>query len=382
MERSFAKTSCGIVAALVAALMAMSLFASPAYAVTAAEKEAEAEAALKQLHSMQETLQQTSSEYYQSLAEYQDAVTMRDIAQARIDEITKEISSIQARLGERARDMYRTGATSVVDLLFGAASFDEFTQSWDILNRVNESDAKMVSDQRKYRAEAEAQKEEYAKQTAIADEKAKKAGEAYQKSQKLVVQMEETYNSLSAEAAKLYEEERIAAERAAAEAAAAAAAEAAAAEAAAAEAGAGETYVATEEQGGVQNDDGTVTDTTTGQVYSSAAEYSASTGNAIVDRAASMLGSAYRYGGTGADGTFDCSGLVGYAITGSTERIGNTTSFMESYNQVTDPQPGDIAVNEGHTGIYIGDGQMIHASDESTGVITGPVQSGMIFVRP
>ena len=382
MERSFAKTSCGIVAALVAALMAMSLFASPAYAVTAAEKEAEAEAALKQLHSMQETLQQTSSEYYQSLAEYQDAVTMRDIAQARIDEITKEISSIQARLGERARDMYRTGTTSVVDLLFGAASFDEFTQSWDILNRVNESDAKMVSDQRKYRAEAEAQKEEYAKQTAIADEKAKKAGEAYQKSQKLVVQMEETYNSLSAEAAKLYEEERIAAERAAAEAAAAAAAEAAAAEAAAAEAGAGETYVATEEQGGVQNDDGTVTDTTTGQVYSSAAEYSASTGNAIVDRAASMLGSAYRYGGTGADGTFDCSGLVGYAITGSTERIGNTTSFMESYNQVTDPQPGDIAVNEGHTGIYIGDGQMIHASDESTGVITGPVQSGMIFVRP
>ena len=361
MERSFAKTSCGIVAALVAALMAMSLFASPAYAVTAAEKEAEAEAALKQLHSMQETLQQTSSEYYQSLAEYQDAVTMRDIAQARIDEITKEISSIQARLGERARDMYRTGTTSVVDLLFGAASFDEFTQSWDILNRVNESDAKMVSDQRKYRAEAEAQKEEYAKQTAIADEKAKKAGEAYQKSQKLVVQMEETYNSLSAEAAKLYEEERIAAERAA---------------------GAGETYVATEEQGGVQNDDGTVTDTTTGQVYSSAAEYSASTGNAIVDRAASMLGSAYRYGGTGADGTFDCSGLVGYAITGSTERIGNTTSFMESYNQVTDPQPGDIAVNEGHTGIYIGDGQMIHASDESTGVITGPVQSGMIFVRP
>ena len=125
-----------------------------------------------------------------------------------------------------------------------------------------------------------------------------------------------------------------------------------------------------------------MSDPATGQVYSSAAEYSASTGNAIVDRAASMLGSAYRYGGTGADGTFDCSGLVGYAITGSTERIGNTTSFMESYNQVTDPQPGDIAVNEGHTGIYIGDGQMIHAADEATGVVVGKVQDGMIAVRP
>lgn len=371
MERSLGITSCGIVAALIAALMAVSMFASPAYAVTAAEKEAEAEEALKQLHSMQETLEQTSAEYYQSLAEYQDAVTLRDIAQARIDEITKEIASIQSRLGERARDMYRHGTASFVDLLFGAASFDEFTQNWDILNRVNESDAKLVSDQRKYRAEAEEQKEEYAKQTAIADEKAKKAGEAFQKSQKLVVQMQDTYNSLSAEAAKLYEEERIAAEQAAAEAAAAAAAEAAAAEA-----------VVVEEAGGIQNEDGTVTDSETGQVYSSAAEYSSATGNAIVDRAASMLGSTYRYGGTGADGTFDCSGLVGYAITGTTERIGNTTSFMQDYNQVTDPQPGDIAVNEGHTGIYIGNGQMIHASDENTGVITGPVQDGMIFVRP
>ncbi|MBQ6390482.1 MAG: C40 family peptidase [Eggerthellaceae bacterium] len=389
MERSFKMTSCGIIAAFVAALMAMAMFASPAYAVTAAEKEAEAEEALKQLHSMQETLQQTSSEYYQSLAEYQDAVTLRDAAQARIDEITKEIASIQSRLGERARDMYRHGSASFVDLLFGAATFDEFTQNLAVLNRVNESDAKMVSDQRKYREEAEKQKEEYAKQTAIADDKAKKAGEAYQKSQKLVVQMEETYNSLSAEAARLYEEERIAAEQAAAEAAAAAAAEAAAAEAAAAEAAEMEGGAAemeggddAEMTGGIQNDDGTVTDSETGQVYSSAAEYSSSTGNAIVDRAASMLGSSYRYGGTGEDGTFDCSGLVGYAITGTTERIGNTTSFMEDYNQVSDPQPGDIAVNEGHTGIYIGNGQMIHASDESTGVITGPVQSGMIFVRP
>jgi cell wall-associated NlpC family hydrolase len=116
-------------------------------------------------------------------------------------------------------------------------------------------------------------------------------------------------------------------------------------------------------------------------VYASASEYSASTGNEIVDRAYSMLGSSYRYGGTGADGSFDCSGLVGYALTGTNERIGNTLTFME-YNQVSDPQPGDIVVSEGHTGIYIGDGQMIHAQDEEHGVVVGKVQDDMIYVRP
>ena len=32
-------------------------------------------------------------------------------------------------------------------------------------------------------------------------------------------------------------------------------------------------------------------------------------------------------------------------------------------------------------GIYIGGGMMIHAATEGVGVITGPVQSGMIYVR-
>jgi cell wall-associated NlpC family hydrolase len=52
---------------------------------------------------------------------------------------------------------------------------------------------------------------------------------------------------------------------------------------------------------------------------------------------------------------------------------------------VSDPQPGDVVVNSYHTGIYIGGGQMIHASDYNTGVIISSVAAGMnnnyIFVR-
>ena len=401
MNYSLGRSRSGqFVALIVATIVASAILfiATPAYAVTAAEKEAEAQEALNQLYALQDTLEQKSAEYYQSLAEYQDAVTLRDAAQERIDAISGEITEIQGRLGSRAREMYRNGATSFIDLLFGATSFDEFTQNWDILNRLNSNDAELSTKAKALRNETKRKKTELTKQAGIAEKKSANAQRAYKESQELVAQMQETYNGLSAEARRLYEEEQAAA---AAAAAAAAQAQAEAEAAAAAEydgddgSGAyedeetGETYyysdgdnnyVATE--GAVENDDGTVTDINTGETYDSPTEYTASTGNEIVDRAASMLGSAYQYGGTGADGTFDCSGLVGYALTGTTERIGNTTSFMSDYNQVSDPQPGDIAVNAGHTGIYIGNGQMIHAGDESTGVIVGDVQDGMIYVRP
>ena len=332
--------------------------ATPAFAAIAAEKAAEAESALTQLSAMQETLEQKSSEYYQSLIDYQQAVEQRDATQERVDELSGEISDIQGRLGTRARDMYRNGSTSFIDLLLGAASFDEFTQNWDLLNRVNETDAELSSRARSLRAEAEEQQAVLAEQAKVAEEKSAAAGAAFQEAQALVEQMQVTYDSLSAEAQELYAAEQAAAAQAQAEAAAAAAVT----------------------EGGVQNDDGTVTDIATGQTYSSASEYSAATGNAIVDRAMAMLGHSYQYGATGANGSFDCSGLVGYAVTGTYDRIGNTTTFM-GYNQVSDPQPGDVCVNAGHTGIYIGNGQMIHAADESTGVVIGNVQSGMIYVR-
>lgn len=346
--------------------------AQPAYAVTAAEKAAEAQEALNELYAMQDTLQKASAKYYQSLAEYQQAVERRDIAQINLDDITEKLKSVQSSLDVRARDMYRNGSTSFVDLLLGASSFDEFTLNWDLLVRVNSTYADLVKDRKELRAKAETQKTEFDRQANVAEQKSVEASEAFRESERLVAQMEETYNNLSKEAQELYEQEQAAAAQAAVEAAAAAQAEAAAE--------AAET-VETPTEGGIQNEDGTVTDAETGQVYQSASEYSSATGNEIVDRAMSMLGASYQYGATGENGAFDCSGLVGYALTGSYERIGNTTTFM-GYNQVSDPQPGDIAVNEGHTGIYIGNGQMVHASDESTGVIVGNVQSGMIYVRP
>ena len=362
----------GFAAVALSAALACGCFAvaPSAYAETAAEKAAEAESALNQLNAMQETLDQKSSEYYTALEAYQHAIEQRDATQARIDELSAEIAEIQGRLSDRAREMYRHGASSFVDLLLGATSFDEFAKNWDLLNRVNETDAELSLKARTLRDE---QKNEYAildQQAKIAEQKSAEAGAAFEEAKELVLQMQATYESLSAEAQILYAQEQAAR---------------AAAYSAAAGGGGGGGYVGGgggggAVTGGVENDDGTVTDVQTGQVYSSASEYSAATGNEIVDRALAMVGSGYRYGSTGSDGYFDCSGLVGYAITGTYDRLGSSATYM-GYEQVSDPQPGDIAVTNGHTGIYIGDGQMVHAADEATGVVVSNVQDGMIFVR-
>ena len=108
--------------------------------------------------------------------------------------------------------------------------------------------------------------------------------------------------------------------------------------------------------------------------------YDVVTGNAIVDRAYSWVGKAEYSMGACSPGLFDCSGFVAYCLTGQYQRLGNTFTFL-GWPQVSDPQPGDVCVNAQHCGIYIGNGQMIHAADYGIGVIIGPVQSGMIYVR-
>ena len=108
--------------------------------------------------------------------------------------------------------------------------------------------------------------------------------------------------------------------------------------------------------------------------------YDVNTGNAIVDRAYSWVGNAEYVWGACSPGAFDCSGFVSYCLTGAYSRLGTTYTFL-TLPQVSDPQPGDVCVNADHCGIYIGGGQMIHAATYGVGVIVGPVQSGMIYVR-
>lgn len=345
-----------------------------------ASKQAEAQAVLASLNSMQMELDQASANYGEALAEQEAAQQSADEAQTRIDEINVEIADVQSRLGDRAHSMYRSGAASFLDLLLGSTSFSEFATNWDLLNKVNNNDAELVQKNKDLRDEAQQQKDTFDEQTRIAAQKADEAKQLQDEAQSTVNSMQATYDSLSAEVAEL-----VAQEKAAQEAAAAAQAQQTVEQSAnqAASNDNGESNDGGSNGGYIDNggssDGGSNGGGSNGGSSSSQPSYNPSTGNAVVDRAYSKIGCWYSWGAVGPD-TFDCSGLVSYALTGSYSRLGTTYTFM-AWPQVSDPQPGDICTSSYHCGIYIGGGQMIHAPQQGEQVKVGPVQSDMIIVR-
>ena len=96
-------------------------------------------------------------------------------------------------------------------------------------------------------------------------------------------------------------------------------------------------------------------------------------GQAVVDFALQFVGNPYVYGGTSLTNGADCSGFVmsvynnfGVSLPHSSaadRNVGATVNGLEN------AQPGDIICYSGHVGIYVGNGQVVHASTSRTGII-------------
>lgn len=94
--------------------------------------------------------------------------------------------------------------------------------------------------------------------------------------------------------------------------------------------------------------------------------------SSILDLAREQLGISYVYGGASPATGFDCSGLVYYCFTKNGYSMNRTASgqYRQGVNvNKEDLQPGDLVFFAstggwyiGHVGIYLGDGEFIHAS--------------------
>ncbi|MCI9217512.1 MAG: hydrolase [Dorea sp.] len=100
----------------------------------------------------------------------------------------------------------------------------------------------------------------------------------------------------------------------------------------------------------------------TNPVYSGTGD--SSLAQIIVSTAYSQLNVPYVWGGASPSG-FDCSGLVMYCHNAAGVSLDHYSESQGAGGAVSDPQPGDVVYYPGHVGIYIGNGQMIHAPQEN-----------------
>ncbi|MEV0706523.1 MULTISPECIES: C40 family peptidase [Nocardia] len=104
-----------------------------------------------------------------------------------------------------------------------------------------------------------------------------------------------------------------------------------------------------------------------------------SLGEVALDAAMSKLGAPYVYGAAGPN-AFDCSGLVQWAYREAGMDLPRTSGAQLNAGapvSLDALQPGDLVsfYGGGHSGLYAGDGNVVHASTSGTPVMIAPISS-------
>lgn len=97
----------------------------------------------------------------------------------------------------------------------------------------------------------------------------------------------------------------------------------------------------------------------------------ASLGQQIVDYAVQFVGNPYVWGGTSLTNGCDCSGFVQSVFAHFGINLSRTT-YTQQYEgkevSYADIQPGDVIYYSGHTAIYMGNNQIVHAANSRDGI--------------
>ena len=111
---------------------------------------------------------------------------------------------------------------------------------------------------------------------------------------------------------------------------------------------------------------GMTTKPSTGSSSNTSKPGNASAGQKIANKGCEYIGNPYVYGGNSLTNGIDCSGFVPqiHAKFGiSTPRNSTSLRYGGKAVAVSDMMPGDVVCYEGHVAIYIGGGQIVHASN-------------------
>lgn len=302
--------------------------------------------------------------------------TGEDITKAQSDLVVaqKKEKEQYAAMKKRIKYMYEAGNDSAFETLVTSDDFTDLLSKAEYVQNVHSYDRKQLQEYVETKQQISDLKDSL--------EKDQKELESKQvEYEKQGDNLNNLITSKSSEVANLDSEIQAAAEAAAREAAERAAREAAAKEAERQQAAASNHNAAStsNRNNTTSNSSASVATKPSHSSSSTTTSGTNANGGSIVSRAYSQLGKPYVWGACGPN-SFDCSGFVSYCLTGSYTRLGTTLTFM-GWTRVSNPQPGDVVTTATHCGIYIGNGQMIHAPHTGDVVKVGPVQSGMIYVR-
>lgn len=327
-----------------------------------AEAKDEATALQERIDGLAAQLDAAVEDYNYARAQLADTQAAMEETKTQLSQAEADLDSVTALLTERLVEIYKQGELGVLDTLVGATSFTELINRLDVMERLSEQDAQIVEEVQTYQEQVTARKAELAEE--IEDEK-KLTAEAEVAKAKIAEQLaanEKALEGKEAEIAQLEKEEAIRQAKLAAEAKkraeearkkAAAEAAAKAAARAAAEAAAASSSSGSSSSGGSQGAKVSVP--------------AAASSSEVVSIAMQYLGCPYVWAGASPDG-FDCSGFVMYVYKQVGVRLPHSSRLQYGCGQPvsrSDLQPGDLVFFYSpisHVGIYIGDGQMIHAA--------------------
>lgn len=364
---------CIITAGLVLALATpCALTVAPTVAMASPEDDLSAASAKldslgSTLSSLQDQLSSATSELEQTTFSIADTEQQISDTQTQLDEKRQE-------LGTRMKSSYKSGSSSALDLILSSASFEELSSNIYYLDKVSEADAAAISEVQALSNQLEQQKSDLEQQQA--DQQAQVDSLQSQTSdyQNQVAEAQAYYDSLNEEV-----QAQLAAE-------AAAAAESEESNSVTTVVQAIQTQETINSNGGDTTQTTTTDNSTTSNTLSNTSNSSNSSSSTTnvpsgggVSAALALVGHPYVYGASGPN-AFDCSGLVcyvyGYARGRTTYAMINSIKASGGWKTSTDQLSyGDLVFEYGgsHVGIYIGNGQIVHAANPSSGVIVGPI---------